>query len=53
MERQMEGFASKNQTPSPFQTKKQFACFKKILFVSATRTNYRPEKEEKQIEQER
>jgi len=48
----MEGFALTNPTLSPFQTKKQFACFKQILFVSATRTNYRPEKEEKQVEQE-
>jgi len=53
MERRMQGFASKNPTLSPFQTKKQFACFKQILFVSATRTNSRPEKEEKQAKQER
>jgi hypothetical protein len=45
--------ASKNPTLFQFQTKKQLACFKQILFVSATRTNYRLEKEEKQIEQER
>jgi len=53
MKRGMKGFASKNPTLSPFQTKKQFACFKQILFVSATRTNYRLEKEEKQIQQAR